>query len=210
MKIILLDVDDTLYPRGRGPFSLVNDRIDSYVMRQCNLGRDKARELRRTYISSYGSTLGGLMRHWGVDPDHYLVDVHDVPIETMLCHDMRLREALQEIPHEMVIFSNGSVEYVRRVLTALGVEDLLEDLFTIEFMDYIPKPMIYPYKKIMALYGRNPQDFIVVDDRPANIRTALDLGMEGIRVGDDGPGGGPVSIHEIYDMPRILDGGRPT
>ncbi|MDT8273413.1 MAG: pyrimidine 5'-nucleotidase [Desulfomonilia bacterium] len=209
-SILLLDVDDTLYPRGTGPFNMVNERIDHYVMRHCSLGPEQAKILRRTYISTYGSTLRGLMRHFNVDPGHYLMDVHDVPVHDMLHQDIRLRETLQAIPCEMIVFSNGSVEYVRRVLTALGVDDLVCSLFTIEYMDYIPKPLAYPYHKIMALYERKPEDCIVVDDRPSNIKTAEDLGMAGILVGDADPPESVVSVREIYDVHRVLNLVRTT
>ena len=89
VKTILLDVDDTLYPKGTGPFAQVNHRIDRYVMALCNIGQDAAHSLRKTYIKEYGSTLQGLMRDYGIDPGHYLKDVHDVPVEELLHRDMK-------------------------------------------------------------------------------------------------------------------------
>ena len=95
-------MDDTLYPKGTGPFPHVNRRIDDYVMARCSLGIDEAKELRRRYIRSYGSTLGGLMKHYGVDPDHYLKAVHDVPVEDLLKQDLQLKRTLSGIENEMV------------------------------------------------------------------------------------------------------------
>lgn len=203
-KLILIDVDDTLYPKGTGPFPYVNRRIDDYVMACCNVGFDEAKELRRRYIHSYGSTLGGLMKHYGVDPDHYLKAVHDVPVEDLLKQDLKLKEILSGIENEMVVFSNGSVDYVKRVLKALGVSDLFSDLFTIEFMDYIPKPKAYPYRKVIELYGRRPAECILVDDRMPNICTAIDMGMDTIMVGSDSPGTGMRTIPDIYAIPQAV------
>lgn len=204
MKIVLLDVDDTLYPKGTGPFKYVNNEIDSYVMSWCNMDRDRARTLRKEYIKTYGSTLGGLMRNHGVDPEDYLAKVHNVPVEDLLSPDERLRNTLKGLPYELIIFSNGSAEYVGRILNALGIADLFRDLFTIEYMDFIPKPKPYPYHKIMELYGKRPEECIMVDDRPDNVHTAADMGMEGILVGEKVCSPGTSGIQEIYDIARVI------
>lgn len=204
MKVILMDVDDTLYAHGKGPFTLVNGMIDEYVMSWCKVGRGEAKALRKKYIDAYGSTLGGLMKHHGVDPGHYLNFVHDVPVEDLLQRDDRLGEVLGGIEGELVVFSNGSLGYVERVLGALGVSRFFRGLFTIEFMDYIPKPMEHPYKKVMDHYGKGPGDFVLVDDRAPNIRTAWALGMKTILVG---PGDGvqdTLIIPDIYAISSVI------
>jgi len=204
MKIVLLDVDDTLYRKGTGPFPYVNEEIDAYVMSWCKIDGDKARDLRREYVNAYGSTLGGLMLHHGVDPDDYLKKVHDVPVEDLLSRDERLRNTLKNIPYELIVFSNGSAEYVKRILEALGIADLFSDLFTIEYMDYIPKPLQYPYQKIMELYGKKPEQCVVVDDRLPNIHTAVDMGMEAVLVGQEIPSQKVPGIQDIYEIARVI------
>jgi len=203
VKLILFDVDDTLYPKGAGPFNLVTGKIDEYVMSWCNLDLEETRALRKRYIDTYGSTLGGLMRHHGVDPDDYLQKVHDVPVEDLLHKDERLKKVISGIRHDMVVFSNGSVDYVRRVLRSLDVIDLLGELFTIEFMDYIPKPRVYPYRKLLELYGVRPQDCVFVDDRLPNILTARDMGMKAVLVGADTSMPGVDVIPDIYSVSEI-------
>jgi putative hydrolase of the HAD superfamily len=204
VKTILVDVDDTLYPKGTGPFALVNRMIDEYVMSWCRVGAAEAAGLRREYIAAYGSTLGGLMRHHGVDPDHYLKFVHDVPVEELLSRDERLGEVLAGVRGELVVFSNGSRDYVERVLAALGIARYFRDLFTIEFMDYIPKPRDYPYKKVMELYGRAPGDFVLVDDRGPNVKTARALGMGAVLVSPGQADGDTLIIPDIYAISRVI------
>lgn len=204
VKMVLLDVDDTLYPKGSGPFSQVNRRIDQYVVSTCGLGFDEARALRRTYISAYGSTLQGLMRHYGIDPAHYLRDVHDVPVEDMLSRDERLRCVLGAIDRELVAFTNGSYDYACRILKTLGIDEMITDLFTIEYMDFVPKPLPWAYHKVMEQYGRKPGDYLVVDDSIPNVRTAVGLGMAAVAVGTEDPEGFVLSIPSIYDIPRVV------
>ncbi|MCD6569901.1 MAG: pyrimidine 5'-nucleotidase [Deltaproteobacteria bacterium] len=205
MKTILVDVDDTLYPKGTGPFKEVSKRIDEYVMSKLDLSLKDAKARRKKYIAKYGSTLGGLMRHHSVDPKAFLQDVHDVPVEEMLKPDARLRKILNEISYRLVIFSNASLDYVNRVLHCLDISDVFDDLFTIEYMDFIPKPKPYPYYKIMELYNMKPGDFIVVDDRPQNVSTAMDVGMRGIIVGGTNHLPGALSIPDIYAISDVID-----
>jgi putative hydrolase of the HAD superfamily len=202
--MILLDVDDTLYPKGTGPFAHVNRRIDRYVMSTCGIDRQQAGELRKTYIREYGSTLQGLMRHYGIDPAHYLEDVHDVPVEDMLSRDERLRSALGLLDRDLVAFTNGSLDYACRILKALGIFEMITDLFTIEYMDFVPKPLPWAYRKVMQQYGNRPGEYLVVDDSIANVRTAKELGMAAVIVGPEDPGGVVLSIPTIYDIPRVV------
>lgn len=204
LKMILLDVDDTLYPKGTGPFAHVNRRIDRYVMSTCRIDRQQAGELRKTYIREYGSTLQGLMRHYGIDPAHYLEDVHDVPVEDMLSRDERLRSALGVLNRDLVAFTNGSLDYACRILKALGIDEMITDLFTIEYMDFVPKPLPWAYRKVMQQYGKRPGEYLVVDDSIANVRTAKELGMAAVIVGTEDPGGSVLSIPTIYDIPRVV------
>ncbi len=203
-KVVLLDIDDTLYPKGAGPFTHVNRRIDRYVESACHVDYDGARAIRRSYISEYGSTLQGLMVHYGTDPTHYLKDVHDVPVESMLTRDDRLREALAAVPGRLVACTNGSYAYASRILGALGIDDIVTDLFTIEYMDFVPKPLPWAYRKVMQQYGRTPADYLVVDDSVANVRTAARRGMGALIVGSEDPEGFVLSIPSIYEIPRVV------
>jgi putative hydrolase of the HAD superfamily len=203
-RIVLLDVDDTLYPKGTGPFSHVNSRIDTYVMSLCKVNLAVAQAMRKDYIKTCGSTMQGLMRDYGIDPCHYLKDVHDVPVEKLLTKDARLEDALRSLGGEIVVFSNGSYEYACRILNALGIESLILDLFTIEYMDFIPKPLPWPYYKAMGLYGRKNHEYLSVDDSIANIYTALDLGMSGVVIGNEDTKGRAPSVPSIYEVSRAI------
>lgn len=202
--MILLDIDDTLYPKGKGPFVHVNSNIDKYVMGVCGIGADAVKSLRRTYISRYGSTLQGLMLHHGVDPTHYLETVHDVPVEEILAKDDRLHACLEQIEQPLVAFTNGSRTYACRVIAALGVDDIVRDMFTIEDMDFVPKPRPWGFIKVMRRYGMEAREFLLVDDSIANVETALSLGMRALLVGSDRPAGQAACIPSIYELTRVV------
>lgn len=200
---VLLDVDDTLYPKGTGPFRVVSARIEAFVMARLDLDQAATKVLRADYIRRYGSTLAGLMHEHAIDPEDFLNDVHDVPVESMLSRDERLADILKSIAPPLIAFSNGSREYIRRVLDTLGIHSLFSGIFAIEDMNYVPKPQPEGYRKLIEFYDHPADSFIMVDDRHENVRTALSLGMHGIVVDQDKHDDIPV-IPDIYALPQAL------
>lgn len=204
MRTALVDVDFTLYPKGTGPFVEVSRNIETFVRRRLGLDQAQTKTLRAAYIERYGSTLGGLMREHAVDPQEFLADVHDVPVEAMLGEDRRLRDTLAALNLPLVAFSNGSEAYIRRVLRALGVETLFAEIFSIESMGFIPKPRLEPYRKLIAKLDLAPATTVMVDDMYANILTAQGLGMHGILVDKEARGDLPA-IPDIYALPQAVE-----
>ena len=205
MKLVLVDVDFTLYPKGTGPFALVSERIEDYVMSVLGISREQTRLLRKEYISDFGSTLGGMMHHHKVNPFDFIRHVHDVPVESLLEKDVRLQEALSRVSLPMVAFSNGSRPYVERILGALGIGEFFQEIFSIEDMDFIPKPLPGPFEKVLMRYGYSPFELILVDDRADNIETAASLGMHGILVGAGADCDAEMFISSIYELPEAVE-----
>lgn len=197
---ILLDVDDTIYAQGQGPFALVVERIGAYVEQQLKLDPEPARILRHQYVAAYGSTLGGLMAHHGVDPQEFLDYVHDVPVERLLSRDERLRAALTALPAPLAIFSNGSADYVQRILKALGVEEFFSEFFTIEDFDFIPKPQARPYQTALGRLGLPPERLLLVDDRADNVNAARRHGFQALQLDPQAAG----ALKSIYELPAAL------
>ena len=92
----VFDLDNTLYPPQARLFDQIEIRMTAYVMAALGVARAEADHLRRSYWARYGTTLAGLMAEHGVDPEPYLVDVHDISLDH-LCHDPDLRAAIAAI-----------------------------------------------------------------------------------------------------------------
>jgi len=183
MDAILFDLDNTLYSPERELFSLIDVRINRYMEEVAGIPSAAVDGLRRHYWTEYGVTLGGLIRHHGVDPEDYLEYVHDVDVETRIAPDTGLRSTLQGLPQRKVVFTNGSRGHAERVLTALGVADQFEELFDIRIAAYRPKPYPEPYHKVVTSLGLPASRCIMVEDSPENLRTAKALGMRTVLVG---------------------------
>jgi putative hydrolase of the HAD superfamily len=207
MDCLLFDLDNTLYSKSAGIFEAVVQRIWQYMEDRMGYEREYARALRRTYVADHGSTLRGLMIHQNVDPEEYLAFVHDVGVERRLGPNPGLGRLLEAVTCNRVIFTSSDRSHARRVLRCLGVEDLFSNIFDITFTDYIPKPDLEPYHKVLGTLGLDGRVCMMIEDTPVNLKTAKELGMTTVLVGEE-PGGedGYVDyrIDGILEMETVL------
>jgi putative hydrolase of the HAD superfamily len=217
--LFIFDLDNTLYPPAVPLWRIVDARIERYVQEQLGTDPDTARKLRKEFLLEFGTTLRGLMHHHDVRPGHYLDFVHDVPVPEIVPPRPELREMLAALPGRRVVFTNGSEEYARRVLDALGVPEMMEGVYGIEFMEYVAKPSPYPYAKLLRATGARAEDSLFCEDSRANLAPAGELGMFTVWV--DGNGKGPPAsprkgaaardsfrphavVGDVCDLTRVL------
>jgi putative hydrolase of the HAD superfamily len=184
MDVLIFDLDNTLYPAEKQLFSLIDVRINRYMTEIVGIPAPEVDALRRSYWRLYGVTLQGLIRHHGVDPEDYLLYVHDVDVTSLLDPDLALREVLAGLPQRKAVFTNGSLCHAERVLAALGIEDMFERVYDIRIAAYQPKPYPEPYHAVLAGLGTTAERCIMIEDSRDNLHTAKQLGMGTILVGD--------------------------
>lgn len=205
MECILFDLDNTLYSAGLEVFRLIDCRINRYMIEVVGIPRDEVEDLRRSYWKRYGVTMQGLMRHHGVDPEDYLAFVHDIDLDGLLHPDPALCQALLALPMRKAVFTNSSLYHSERVLAALGLEGAFEEIFDIRVAGYLPKPFPEPYHAVLDRMDVPASRCIMVDDAPENLRTAKDLGMGTICVGENTSAPWiDVIIPEAVGVPQVL------
>lgn len=200
LRCILFDLDNTLYPKSLGIFDMVVERIRNYMEARMGFEKNMARQLRQEYIKNYGSTLRGLMIHQNVDPEDYLEYVHDVGVEEKLSRNPPLAGLLQSVPYEKAIFTSGHRPHALKVLRCLGVDQYFPRIFDITFTHYIPKPNPEPYRQILDVLGYGGEKFMMIEDLPANLLPAKELGMTTVLVGQNTGGMNGFVDHEIEDI----------
>ncbi len=183
MDVLIFDLDNTLYPAERHLFGLIDVRINRYMTEIVGIAAPDVDALRREYWRLYGVTLQGLIRHHGVDPEDYLHYVHDVDVNSRLAPDPVLRQVLKDLPQRKAVFTNGSICHAGRVLSALGIEDVFEEVYDIRVAEYLPKPWPEPYHAVLDKLGTTPERCIMIEDSRDNLETAKKLGMGTILVG---------------------------
>ncbi len=187
MKVIIFDLDNTLYPDELGVFPLIDARINAYMAHRLEIPEDDVDRLRRSYWKLYGATLQGLILHHMADPEDFLHFVHDIDLIPVLRPDLMLNQALSSLQMRKVVFTNASREHALKVLDTLGVQEQFEHIFDIRTADYRPKPHKEPYLKVLDSLKLNGSECVMVDDLPDNLKTAKELGMYTVLIGEENP-----------------------
>lgn len=212
-QTLLLDLDDTVYPPSSGVWELIGERINRFMIEVVGIDAEQAPALRRLYFERYGTSLNGLRLHHGVDPFDYLRFVHDLPLEDYLAPDPSLRRMLEGLAIPAVIFTNADAAHARRVLSALGVADLVDRFIDIVALEWVNKPQPEAYRRAMKICGQDdPAACIVVDDQPRNLMPAAALGMGTVLVGSsdrlDGIDHAILRASDLLAAVPALAGGR--
>ena len=184
MKYFIFDLDNTIYSPDTGLFKEIDERINLYLKKYVKIPENRVNEIRRHYWHKYGTTLNGLMRFHSVNPIHYLEFVHDVPIENYLSEDVELRKILENLDAKLIIFTNGYRPFAIRVLEIIGILDLFENIFDIQWMNFIPKPKIYGYLKLIKELRTNGNNCTIFDDFPLNLAPAKNILMRTVLVNE--------------------------
>jgi len=172
----IFDLDNTLYPASCDLFGLIDQRMTDYVSRRAGLDREAAYALQKSYFREHGTTLSGMMAHYGVDPHEFLADVHAIEMD-VLAEDRRLVEAIGRLPGRKLVFTNGDAPYARKVLERLGLSESFEAIHDIHACAYQPKPHPASYASLLASLNVDPTRALFAEDMARNLAPAKAIGM---------------------------------
>lgn len=207
IRTILFDLDDTLYPPGSGIMEEIRLHIHRYILTHLNLSDEEAEALRVRYFQEYGTSMRGLQINHQIDPDEFLIEVHDIPIEQYLEPNSLLDSVLATIPQDKVIFTNASREHAERVLRRLGILHHFNQIVDVRDMDYQSKPQPSAYQRICQMLDVSPEECLLVEDNVRNLRPAKQLGMVTALVQDGRRGSvddADYILHRIEDIGDVV------
>ena len=81
VKHWVFDLDNTLYRADSGVFARIDARMTEFIATFLNTGRDEARALQKSLYREHGTTLNGMMKIYGMDPEPYLDFVHQIDLQ---------------------------------------------------------------------------------------------------------------------------------
>lgn len=197
----VFDLDNTLYPPSLRLFDQIERRMTDYVERTLGVDSAEAGRLRRHYWRTYGTTLAGLMREHGVDPEPYLAHVHDIDLTTV-APVPALSAAIGALRGRKVVYTNGSREHARRVTRAIGLDGCFEALYGFEDAAYVPKPDAGAYATVFALARLDTREAAMFEDDPRNLEVPHRLGMRTVLVGPEAEH--PHVHHRTDDLAGFL------
>ncbi|MEM6372781.1 MAG: pyrimidine 5'-nucleotidase [Pseudomonadota bacterium] len=177
----VFDLDNTLYDPAVRLFDQIEQRMTAYVMKALGVDRSEADRLRVQYWRIHGTTLAGLMREHGLDPDPYLVDVHDISFEA-LTPDPTLAARIGALPGRRIVYTNGSAPYAMQVLAARGLSGLFDAVYGVEHAGYQPKPDRRAFDQVFARDGLDPRTGAMFEDEPRNLAAPHAMGMKTVHV----------------------------
>lgn len=180
----VFDLDNTLYPPSMRLFDQIDRRMTAYVMRELRLPQPEADRLRHDYWRAYGTTLAGLMERHAIDPEPYMIEVHDIDF-SVLAPDPGLREGIAALPGRRIVYTNGSAPYAHRVLEARGLQGLFDAVYGVEHAGYRPKPMPEAFAAVFGADGLDTTRAAMFEDDPRNLRVPHGLGMRTVHVAPD-------------------------
>jgi putative hydrolase of the HAD superfamily len=171
----IFDLDNTLYPAESDLFVQVDARMTAFVQELLGLDHASARKLQKDYYRDHGTTLNGLMRVNGIDPEDFLASVHNIDLSA-LKPDATLAQALARLPGRRFVFTNGCRNHAERVLGKLKLEPLFDDIWDIRTMRFCPKPDEDSYRAVMTEAGFDGARAAMFEDVARNLVPVHGLG----------------------------------
>jgi putative hydrolase of the HAD superfamily len=199
----IFDLDNCLYPASANLFELIDIRMGEYIQNLLGCDAPEARRVQKQHFHEHGTTLAGLMKERGVDPNDFLDFVHDIDL-ARLSADPALVRALDRLPGRKFVFTNGDEAYASRVLERLGLANAFDGLHDIHAMDYLPKPNPASYEALCERHGVDPKRALFAEDMARNLEPAKALGMTTVWV-DNGSERGSHGADPAFIDYRVAD-----
>jgi putative hydrolase of the HAD superfamily len=192
----VFDLDNTLYPHHLNLWQQVDVRIRDYIVGLLKVTHDEAFRMQKDYYKRYGTTLRGLMKEHGLEPDEFLDIVHQIDYSP-LTPNPALGAAIEELPGRKLILTNGTRNHADEVLRRLGIDKHFEDIFDIKSAELEPKPNAAVYERFLARHRVDPRQAVLFEDLARNLEVPHALGMTTVLVV---PQGARVVLREDWEL----------
>ena len=186
IKCWIFDLDNTLYSGQTKVFDQVDKKMSSFISKKLNVNLEEAKKIQKDYFQKYSTTLTGMIKHHKIDANEFLDFVHDVNLD-FLGKNKKLEEEIAKISGKKIIFTNGSKAHADNVTKKIGIHKLFDGVFDIVEANFIPKPKIEAYKKLIQKYKIEPQYCIFIEDIARNLKPAYELGMKTVWIKNEEP-----------------------
>ena len=186
IKCWIFDLDNTLYSGKTRVFEQVDKKMSKYISEKLNVNIVEAKEIQKNYFYEYNTTLNGMINNHKIDAGEFLEFVHDVDID-FLKKDSLLNEELMKLDGKKIIFTNSSRKHAMNVIRKIGIDQHFDDIFDIVDSEFVPKPDIVSYKKLVEKHKIDPKLCVFIEDIARNLKPAYEMGMKTIWIENDEP-----------------------
>ena len=175
----IFDLDNTLYSADSGVFQQVHELMGKFVSSHLDIDIDEAKKIQKQYYKQHGTTLRGMMDNHGVEPDHFLSEVHRLDY-SIVGPNPQLNKELEKLNGRKIIYTNANMEHALNVLDRLELSNFFDEIYDIKMANYIPKPEIGPYEQIIEQFEINSQSSAMFDDIAKNLVPAKKVGFTSV------------------------------
>jgi len=175
----IFDLDNTLYSADSGIFQQVHDLMGKFVSSHLDIDIEEAKIIQKNYYKQHGTTLRGMMDNHGVDPDHFLAEVHKLDY-SIVGPNHKLNEELKKIQGRKIIYTNANMQHALNVLERIELSNFFDEIYDIKMANYIPKPELAPYKQMIAQFDIETKSSAMFDDIAKNLVPAKNVGFTSV------------------------------
>jgi len=211
VKTWIFDLDNTLYSADSGIFQQVHELMGKFVSNQLNIDIDKAKKIQKNYYKQHGTTLRGMMDNHGVDPDHFLAEVHRLDY-SIVGPNKELNIELKKLEGRKIIYTNANMQHTIDVLERIELSNFFDDIYDIKMANYIPKPEMAPYEQLIKQFNIDAKSAAMFDDIAKNLVPAKKVGFTSVWIdagyenfSDDIKASKSYLDHETTNITKFLE-----
>lgn len=179
-KNIIFDLDKTLYPLSFDSEPLFDERCRSYLQNKLNISAMRAVDFQKQWREKYQYEADAVEKECGLSVDDFMEYICNIDMSA-LKENKEIDLLLKKLKARKFIFTDSSVKHVEDTLSCLGVDiNHFKDIFASAHSGYIFKPDVKAYHMMLDKFKINPNETVMVEDNPKNLKTAKELGMQTI------------------------------
>lgn len=182
MNQLVFDVDGTLYD-NKPMYPRFFELLTRYLQKKLNISEEKAlAEVEQARKNTQISMTADLIRKFGLSHEEFFAaTLGKLDVEKHVATDEKLQETLKRLgeQNQVSLWTNSTEFFARRVVAALGIQDLFVDLFVRESVLPYAKPEKEAFQKIEQALPPD-RHITLIDDSLRNIRAAHEFGWETI------------------------------
>ena len=175
----IFDLDNTLYSADSGIFQQVHDLMGQFVSSHLDIDIEEAKIIQKNYYKQHGTTLRGMMDNHGVDPDHFLAEVHKLDY-SIVRPNHKLNEELKKLQGRKIIYTNANMQHALDVLERIELSNFFDEIYDIKMANYVPKPELAPYEQMIAQFDIETKGSAMFDDIAKNLVPAKTVGFTSV------------------------------
>jgi putative hydrolase of the HAD superfamily len=153
--------------------------MGEFISKNLNMDIKEAKKLQKKYYKVHGTTLRGLMDNHNINPDHFLSEVHNLDY-SIVGPNKALNKELEKLEGRKIIYTNANLQHAENVLKRLELTHMFKEIFDVKSANYIPKPEISPYQKMITDFNINSSSSAMFDDIAKNLVPAKKVGFTSI------------------------------